>query len=61
MNPAVQTILRCPACGARIQLLKNHLQCLDCLLKYPIEEDIPALLNERPASQGDAQPVKREK
>jgi uncharacterized protein YbaR (Trm112 family) len=40
-------ILACPECKGDLEYKENCLICNDCLLAYPVEQDIPIMLKEK--------------
>ena len=54
MDKKVLKILACPKCKGDLTLKDNKLICQNCQVAYPIEDDIPILLEE------EAKPLKED-
>ena len=50
MDEKVLKILACPKCKGDLTLKDNNLICQNCQVAYPIEDDIPILLEEEAKS-----------
>ena len=47
MKKQIKDILRCPNCGAKLNVLKNKVDCHSCFLSFPVKDGIPVLLTEQ--------------
>jgi uncharacterized protein YbaR (Trm112 family) len=48
VSPDLLEILRCPKCKGELELAPagDALSCNSCRLRYPIEDDIPVMMEE---------------
>ena len=55
-------ILACPACKAKVELQADGtgLKCVQCKRVYPIRDDIPVMLIEEAAVEGEEEPPRQE-
>jgi len=49
-DPAVLSLLACPACRGKLRQEGAHLKCASCGRAYPIVDGIPVLIAERAES-----------